>query len=663
MIATGNDFRNLVEKNVDGILVVDRFGRVQFANPAVRTIFGGRSLQVGDDFGFPVAHGETTELDVVHLDQRERLVVEMRVSHTTWNGHPAYLASLRDITVRKKEEEELRLAKIAAEKANVAKSQFLAMMSHEIRTPMNAIIGMADLIDGETAAEEREQALTVIRESGHALLTLINDILDLAKIEAGEVNLQNEPFSPRDLMESVRSIMKTPAERQKGLRLVAEVAAGVPEAVTSDFRRIRQILINLVGNAVKFTDYGEITMLVEPDPSEKGSRLLFSVADTGVGIPDDKLEAIFGSFVQADPAVYGRYGGTGLGLSISRRLVEAMNGRIWVESRLGEGSRFYFSIPAEPFSLAEPAPIPKGGLSAGWSGGCGSSGNVSVPSARLTEALDGVGLLLVEDDPVNQLVILKMLKRLGVDPDLAHNGVEAVEMSGGKRYELILMDVQMPEMDGIAAVQAIRERERVQGHEHHATVIAMTAFAMDEDRKRCLVAGMDDYLCKPLRGADLRNMLFRWAGEEKRHDFAPQGRSVEHSLLNRVDIATLRELRKDLETFDEFEMVVGICLMALSEGVSDITEAVRQGDSQALCRHAHRMKISSRRVGAVTVGKLCGQLELFGHKGNMDIAEKLVSTLGNEAGLACDMVRRTTELLSSPGGSPSSAFPVIIDRH
>ncbi|MBF0339415.1 MAG: response regulator [Magnetococcales bacterium] len=501
-------FRHLVEKVVDGILVVDRTGMVRFCNPAVDEIFGRRALRVGDEFGFLVVTGETTELDIVPVGRMERRVVEMRVAQIQWEGETAYLASLRDITQRKKVEEELRRAKIAAEQANQAKSRFLAMMSHEIRTPMNAIIGMADLISQERLPEDHAQAMTIIKDSGQALLTLINDILDLAKIEAGEVHMQAELFSPQDLLESVYNIMRVPAERQKGLRLACQVMPSVSRAVQADYRRIRQVLINLVGNAIKFTEQGGIRVVVEQDPAFQESRLLFSVVDSGIGIPADKLGAIFGVFVQADASIYSKYGGTGLGLAISKRLVEVMQGTLWAESTPGQGSVFCFSIPAPTLEntptrdglepVQEIAPV-----------SVALSGSVSFSGVGLERRLAGIPVLMVEDDPLNQLVILKMLKKIGCSPDLAANGREALEMIMAKEYALILMDVQMPEMDGLTAVRILRERERETGRTP-LKVIAMTAFAMEEDRQSCLDVGMDDFLCKPIRNHDLAEMLFRW---------------------------------------------------------------------------------------------------------------------------------------------------------
>ncbi|MBF0163741.1 MAG: response regulator [Magnetococcales bacterium] len=510
------NFLHLVECVADGILIVDQRGIVRFLNRAVQELFGKRAPRIGDEFGFVVMNGLTTELDLVPMGQLERRVVEVRVAPIVWEGENCLLASLRDITQRKRVEEELRRAKLSAEQANQAKSRFLAMMSHEIRTPMNAIIGMADLMSMERLTEELSEAMSIIKDSGHALLTLINDILDLAKIESGEMRMEEDEFSPRDLLASVRSIMHVPAERQKGLRLTCEIADSVQEAVKGDYRRIRQVLINLVGNAIKFTDRGGVRIAVAHDINHLGSWLRFSVTDTGIGIPAEKLGEIFGLFVQADHGIYQKYGGTGLGLAISKRLVEIMRGSIWAESSPGEGSIFYFTIPIHaeraPLSRHEEPPLQTFPLP--------TDTRSCLPRAAPAERQKGSmnpPVLVVEDDALNQLVILKMLRKLGVTPDLAGNGREALEMIAAKRYGLVLMDVQMPEMDGLTAVKLLRQRER-ESRGQPLKVMAMTAFAMPEDRQSCLDAGMDDFLSKPVRNSDLAGVLTRWLPDHAFHD-------------------------------------------------------------------------------------------------------------------------------------------------
>ncbi|NGZ29349.1 MAG: response regulator, partial [Magnetococcales bacterium] len=284
------ELRNLVDQNVDGILIIDQQGRVRFANPAVETLFGKGRISLGDEFGFPVAVGETTELDIVPRPGEKDKVAEMRVSQTMWERQPAFLASLRDISERKAREVELQQAKLAAEIANRAKSTFLATMSHEIRTPMNAIMGMTELLESTTNQEEWQEGLRVIHDSGQSLLTLINDILDLAKIEAGEISLSEESFCLRDLLDSSINIMRLAAERQKGLRLIITIAPGTPDIIQADHRRIRQVLINLLGNAVKFTEKGEIELAVHWIYGiGSGGQLQFSVRDTGIGIPPNQL--------------------------------------------------------------------------------------------------------------------------------------------------------------------------------------------------------------------------------------------------------------------------------------------------------------------------------------------------------------------------------------
>ncbi|GAB0058125.1 Sensor histidine kinase RcsC [Candidatus Magnetaquicoccaceae bacterium FCR-1] len=521
LVESHSSFRHLVENVADGILIVDQDGMIRFLNRAMEQIFGGPTLCVGDEFGFPiVGDNQTTELDVVPVGRTERRVVEMRVSRILWEGDPCWLASMRDITERKLAEDELRRAKLTAEKANLAKSRFLATMSHEIRTPMNAIIGMADLMSMEQLPEEQSQAMTIIKDSGHALLTLINDILDLAKIESGEMRVEEEEFSPRALLDGVCNIMRIPAERQKGLRLICEVGTAVQNAVKGDYRRIRQVLINLVGNAIKFTERGWIRVSVEHDFNQQGSWLMFSVADTGIGIPAEKLGEIFGLFVQADDSIYRKFGGTGLGLAISKRLVEIMRGNIWAESSPGEGSVFYFTIP---IPATEGVPFRHGMQQLREESRLGVlPGATDTVSSRLIKRLKGLPVLVVEDDLLNQLVILKMLKKLGVRPDLASNGREALEMIAAKAYALVLSDVQMPEMDGLSAVRILRQQERENGRPP-LPVMAMTAFAMPEDRQACLDAGMDDVLCKPIRNDDLIELLSRWLSDRSPRENGPSG--------------------------------------------------------------------------------------------------------------------------------------------
>jgi signal transduction histidine kinase/ActR/RegA family two-component response regulator len=412
-------------------------------------------------------------------------------------------ASFNEMTARLQQREaELTAHTVAlavehdrALEASRLKSEFLATMSHEIRTPMNGIIGMADLLAATRLTGEQAEYTQVIRTSADALLTVINDILDLSKIEAGRVVLQKEDFSVRIVVGEVISLLAT-AARTKGLQITSRVAAELPPLCTGDPARLRQVLLNLVGNAVKFTESGEVCVTV----TYAAGTAYFAVQDTGIGIAPDQVPWLFAPFVQADGSHTRKYGGTGLGLAISKRLVELMGGEIGLESQPGVGSRFWFTAPLAPAAVL-PAVTAAAGTPPGGQGGSSAEGETQAQQPNI---------LLVEDNVVNQKVVLRQLQRLGYTAALAANGREAIEATRRYHYNLILMDCQMPEVDGFEATRLIREAEAPVAL--HTPIIAMTANAMAGDREACLAAGMDDYLAKPLHIKDLQVMVERWQG-------------------------------------------------------------------------------------------------------------------------------------------------------
>jgi signal transduction histidine kinase len=382
---------------------------------------------------------------------------------------------------------DLRAARDAAEAAAKVKRQFLAVMSHEIRTPMNAVIGMTQLLmDTEVSAEQRE-SLRIMRDAEESLMSLIDDILDFSRIENGQVRLEQRPFDCRRCVHSTADLLLL-AARQKGLTLRCSVASSFPAMVCGDEARIRQVLLNLIGNAIKFTVRGEIEVSADAIPREDGQyEITFAVRDTGIGIPADRLQSIFQVFSQVDSSSKRRFGGAGIGLAISTSLCELMGGRIWAESETGKGSTFRFSILASPATPPAPA-----------------------AGARRHECLACThpkSVLIAEDHPVNQLITARLLRRMGYLPDVAANGVEALEAWRVKRYDTIFMDMHMPEMDGIECTRRIRAME--DGLADKTRIVALTASVQEEDRRACLAAGMDEYLTKPVHGDELRAALER----------------------------------------------------------------------------------------------------------------------------------------------------------
>jgi PAS domain S-box-containing protein len=431
------------------------------------------------------------------------IVVESRqVLLRDAGGQPTAILEInREITARKAAEEVLRRANADLERANRTKSEFLATVSHEIRTPLNGVIGLTSLLLGTPLNAAQRAYVAALQTSGETLLALIDDLLDFSRIEAGQLRLEAQPFDPRRLVGEVVGLFATEA-RAKGLELRAAVDPAVPAVLEGDAGRLRQVLLNLLGNALKFTDRGEVGIGVTPaEQSAEGVLLRFAVRDTGIGIAPETQAALFAPFVQADSSTTRRYGGTGLGLAISKRLVVAMGGQIGVESAPGEGSTFWFTLRLARAAEGERPAIPA----------------QPTPDALAPAAADGAArgrVLVAEDNTINRLVAVRLLQGLGYAVQTAEDGRQAVEAMGRERYDLVLMDLHMPKLDGFAATAAIREQELTEGRERHVPIVALTADALTGDAERSLAAGMDDHLAKPVTRERLAAVLDRWVHAE-----------------------------------------------------------------------------------------------------------------------------------------------------
>lgn len=493
--------RDILRTAIDGFCLMDTTGRIREVNEAYCRLTGYRAEELPAMNISDLDAAESREEIAEHirrilaagndrfetkLRRKDGGTIDVEVSVQARRSENLLVAFLRDITARKKLEAELKEAMEAARTASQAKSDFLAVVSHELRTPLHAVLGFADLLMDTDLGQEQRGFLQTIRDSGGHLLRVVNDILDFSSIEKGVMRLNHEAFSLPALVRACGEAGRQAAEA-RGLEFRWEIAPDVPEFAVGDERRIRQILLNLVGNAVKFTAQGSVVLRVSRVAGERRPRLEFAVRDTGQGIPADMIGRLFQPFTQGDSSLGRSFEGTGLGLAISRRLADAMEGTIAVDSEPGRGSTFSLRIPLETTGGFEPAD----GVS---------------PAAEPRRGTGG-RVLVVEDDRVNRILATRILRTIGFQADSVADGQAAIDAYAPGKYFAILMDVQMPVVDGLDATARIRQLEAASGT--RVAIIALTANVMPEDRHKCLSAGMDDFVTKPFRKEQIAEVLAR----------------------------------------------------------------------------------------------------------------------------------------------------------
>lgn len=625
LMRSRDDLSALIENTAEAVYSLDALGRITVLNNRYRELFRmryGKEPEVGSVYGEIIADEERKSWkdrfrralqgyrevfrEEFSGDGGEKLTYEAflypvrdesgLITGVTYSG--------RDISERLVQEKALQEAKDKAEQATKAKSDFLAVMSHEIRTPLNGLMGITGLLDNTSLNTEQKEFVDIIRLSGEALLQVIGDILDFSKIEANRMQLELAPFRIADAVKETMDILSGRA-RDKGLELLADFGTDLPEYVIGDKARLRQILMNLTGNAIKFTDKGNIFIRVRKLKISPGEmEVEFAIQDKGIGIDPEQASRLFMPYSQAEPSTYRQFGGTGLGLAICRNLVDLMGGKIWVESQPALGSTFFFTIRVQQFDhQRSPSAV---------------ATNVDAQAAKKAGTVQlysefPLRILIAEDNDINRLLAVKLFERLGYDVDAVSNGKLAFERVLTRAYDIVFMDVQMPEMDGREAARAIRSSVKISSQ---PVIIAMTAFAGEEEKRKCIEAGMNDHVSKPIMLEDLERMIRRWAAN-KEHTMKQTLDSSPDSVLMNIPVLDQGALQRLMDIGKQtdpgfLQQILDMFTRQAPQNLIEIREAVDRGDFNTLWKSAHKLKGTCLNIGAKRLGELCRSIEKKG---------------------------------------------------
>ncbi|MFA4924895.1 MAG: response regulator, partial [Ignavibacteriaceae bacterium] len=648
-------FRSIIKNSAEGVFQSTFDGRYVTTNPALAKILGYenefelRKVDIVKDvYKNPQDREKLIEILKEHKEVRNiRVPLKKKDGSTVMvilndrlvrdeDGRFFFEGNMQDITEqitlekeRKRAEEKLRQEMVRSEelakdavRSSETKSIFLANMSHEIRTPMNGIIGFLNLIEqgAYKSSEELHDFVTTARQSAETLLDLINDILDFSKIEAGKLQLEEEDFNIREIIDSALQTVSTKVN-EKRLKMIVDIDQGTTPLLIGDAKRLRQIYINLISNAVKFTEHGQIRITVNSEKVDKERiKIVSAIEDSGLGIPKDKMDALFKSFSQVDGTMSRKYGGTGLGLAICKELVSLMNGSIKVDPDYTKGSRFVFSVILKKQKNTSLFSAIRSQAKTAESDAANKEiiQQQALSKDDLREQRFRFKILLAEDNPVNQKVASKILAQAGFQIDAVNNGKEAYEtMLAAAQYDLILMDIQMPEMDGWTATQKIRE---IKGIGEEIPIIAMTAHALLGDRDKCLAAGMNDYVSKPIKTDEFIALLDKWlnVGKHYRKTMQQEQKPKMEEQTQVFDKAHFSSMSMDDREFERD--LVSTFLEDTTARILKLEEYLRDGDSARISAEGHTIKGASYALGATLLGDEAKVLEFSGKANNLQEA-------------------------------------------